>query len=551
MIRFNRYISNVKSGKVVTGEFIKLAIDRHESDLKRKDIYFDTAHVEKVIKICEIFRHWKGAKAGEKIHLEDWQVFLIGSIFGWKRTDSGLRRFTRTYIQVARKNGKTTLLALISLIHLLLDDEQGAQVYCGATKEDQARILVNDAGQIVEATPEARKMFKSFKYKDLVTRLSYTAKKGFIAALGRDSKTQDGFDPSMGNIDEFHEHQTSELLNVIVSGMGSRMQPLLNIITTAGFQKEYPCYSVTRKTIIEILRGMKEDDTYFGLIYEPDEADNWDDPHCWVKANPNLGASVRMQYLRDSLQTAKNEGGRTEVNFKTKHLNIWTDAPEVWIPDDIWMQGGEMLSDDELIKYDCHGGLDLGKSLDLNAFVLLFLIEGKYYIKPYFWIPEDTLKKADRDDYNQWVNDELMSVMPGAAMRPEIIANDILDISRKFKIKSIAYDPYLATHGVIQILTEYLVLSPLQQRLAVLSPFTKEFERLIFMNEIQHGGHPILRWMISNCVLQSDSNGNIKIDKKKSGNKIDGIDATINALSQYMDFEEQTSVYESRDILFI
>lgn len=552
MDRLTRYISDVKSGKIASGRLLKLAVDRHERDLMRDDIYFDYKTAEKAIKIAELLRHWKGTKSGTKIQLEGWQVFYIASIFGWKRKDNDLRRFTRTYMQVARKNGKTTLLAMISLIHLVLDAEEGSQIWCGATKEAQAQILVNDAGQIINNTKELRNLFKSFTYKGQINRISYPRTQSFIAALGRDSKTQDGFDPSMGNIDEFHEHQTTQLLNVIVSGQGARMQPLLNIITTAGFNKDYPCYSVTRKTGIEILEGVKDDDSNFILIFEPDTDDNWEDSHTWVKSNPNLGVSVRTDFLKNELKTAKNEGGSTEVNFKTKHLNIWTDAPKVWIQDDVWMRGSEMLPDTELMKYECHAGIDFGKSRDLNALILMFKIDGKYYLKPTFWIPEETLKRDDREDYNRWVKEGLMKVMPGDVMRPEIIANEILAQGKQFKIKTIGYDPYLATHGTVQMLDDAgYIFSPLKQAIYSLSPYTKEFERLVFMGEIKHGSHPILRWMMANCVLDTDPNGNIKINKLKSGNKIDGIAATINALAQFMDFKDDLDLYAKQDIRFL
>lgn len=552
MDRLPKYISDVKSGKIPAGKYLKLAVYRHERDLLRTDIYFDAVTASKAIRIAELLKHWKGTKSGTKIHLEGWQVFYIASIFGWKRTDNDLRRFTRTYMQVARKNGKTTLLAMISLIHLILDAEEGSQIWCGATKEAQAQILVNDAGQIINNTKELRNLFKSFTYKGQINRISYPRTRSFVAALGRDSKTQDGFDPSMGNIDEFHEHQTTQLLNVIVSGQGARLQPLLNIITTAGFNKDYPCYMVTRKTGIEILEGIKEDDSNFILIFEPDESDDWEDPHTWIKSNPNLGVSVRTDFLKNELKTAKNEGGSTEVNFKTKHLNIWTDAPKVWIQDEVWMRGADTLPDEILMQHECHAGIDFAKSRDLNAFVMMWKIDGKYYVKPTFWLPEETLKKADREDYDRWAKDGLLKIMPGDVMRPEIIANDILQLGQMYKIKSIGYDPYLATHGTVQMLLDNdYILSPLKQAIYVLSPYTKEFERLVFMGEIKHAGHPILRWMMANCVIDTDPNGNIKINKMKSGQKIDGIAATINALSQYMDFKDNSDIYVKKDIRFL
>jgi len=549
MQRIESYILKIKSGEIIAGRLIKLAVDRHLRDLESKDFYFDTETVQQVLDFCEICRHWKGTKAGERLILEEWQCFYIGSIFGWK-LNNGRRRFRRTFMEVARKNAKTTMLALINLYHLMIENESGSQVYCAATKEDQARILVNDTGKIIESTPELRKRFKLFKYKDLITRVSYSATNSFVAALGRDSRTHDGFDPTMGNIDEFHEHPTTEILNVIVSGMGARPQPLLNVITTAGFNKEYPCYLVTRKTGIEILEGAKKDESSLVLIYEMDNGDEWDDKKNWIKANPNIGVSVEPTFLDSEFITAQNEGSRTEVNFKTKHLNMWVDAPDVWIPDERWMRCNGVAPN--LNGATVYAGLDLAKTLDLNAFVLLFTDFDPMIVKAYFWLPEDTLNQADKDNYNQWVKEGLITVIPGSIARGNIIAKDILEIIKPYNIKSIAYDPYIATHECVPILDDAgLVLSPLVQRFSDLSPPTKKLEELVYSKRINHLNDSVLRWMMGNIVLQTDSNGNIKIDKKKSGNKIDGVAALVNAIAQWVDFDDGSSIYNIRDMRVI
>ncbi|GAH01029.1 unnamed protein product, partial [marine sediment metagenome] len=229
------------------------------------------------------------------------QRFYFASLFGWVNKNTGLRRFKESYKEVARKDGKTTELAIVSLTHLMIDKEEGSQVYCGATKEAQATILVNDAGKIINKTPELKNRFRLFTNREKYSRVVYDKTSSFIAPVGADSKTLDGFDPSVGNVDEYHEHKTDEVLNVIVSGMGSRREPLLNIITTAGFNKNYPCYSVKRKTAIEILKGVKVDETFFIMIFTLDDGDDWKDESVWIKANPNLGVSVRMDFLLNTL----------------------------------------------------------------------------------------------------------------------------------------------------------------------------------------------------------------------------------------------------------
>lgn len=555
MVRFYQYIDDVLTGKVITGNLVKLAVKRHCTDIKRKNFKyrFDEEKASKIIKFAEICRHWKGDKSGQRIELQPHQVFYFASIFGWVDKETGLRRFKQSYKEVARKNGKTTELAVISLFHLLFDNEKGAQVYCAATKEDQARILVNDAAQITLTTPELKEKFKLFKYRDIYNRVYYPSAGSFIAALGGDSTTQDGLDPSIGNIDEFHEHKTDALLNVIESGMGSRQQPLINIITTAGFNKNYPCFSVKRKTAIDILKGILKDDTFFALIYTLDEEDDWKDSDNWIKANPNYGVSVKKQFLKDSFTKAINEGGNTEVNFKTKHLNIWTDAAKTWIQDEVWLKNNDKIDINSLVGCDCYGGLDLAASIDLNAFSLYFPSQRAFL--RWFWMPEDKLK-ANKDgvDYIRWMNEGYILTTPGNVVDHEFIYAKIIEISKVYNVKSIAFDRFLAYHGVIQsLMKESITLNPFGQGFLSMSTPTKEYEKVLNNCEIENFNNPVIRWMIGNVELEMDAAGNIKPSKGKSSNKIDGVVADIMALAQTMININinTTSKYENDEMLLL
>jgi phage terminase large subunit-like protein len=546
MKQFNKYVEGVLSGKIVACEFIKLAVQRHVDDLKKDWGYmFDEDRVKKAIQFAELCRHWKGSKAGERIILEPWQRFYIGSLFGWVHKESGLRRFRDSYMQVARKNGKTTMLAICSLIHLVLDNEEGAQVFCGATKEEQARILTNDVAQIILKTPELRRRFRLFKHKDKYSRTIYKKTNSIVAAIGSDSKTQDGFDPSMGNIDEFHEHKTDALLNVIKSGMGSRVQPLLNIITTAGFNKNFPCYTMKRKTSIEILKGVKSDDTFFCMIFEMDEGDDWKDKENWLKPNPNHGVSVIPQFLRDEFNKALNEGSSTEVNFKTKHLNAWVDAPETWIQDEIYLKNNHGMDPKDLEGQECYGGLDLAKSIDLNAFSLYFP-EEKAFLR-WFFMPEE--KGRDRDnkdgvDYVAWENQGFVEFTPGNIVDHRYLIKKIIDLRAIYDIKSIAFDRYLSHHGTIQgLMDEDMELSEFGQGFVSMSAPTKEYEKLMVSGVLENFNNPVIRWMLGNVVIDMDAAENLKVHKGKSANKVDGIVSDIMALGESMSLEEDTGSY--------
>jgi phage terminase large subunit-like protein len=544
MNQVSQYIEDVLEGTHLTGELIKLAVKRHVEDLKKDwDYYFDEEHAKKAIGLAEICRHWKGEKAGQRITLEPWQRFYLANLFGWKHKETGIRRFKESYMEVARKNGKTTLLAIISIIHLVLDKEQGSQVYCGATKEQQASILVNDAARVILNTPELNERFKLFTNREKYHRVIYEKTSSFIAPIGADSNTSDGLDPSMGNIDEYHEHKNDGVLNVVVSGMGSRRQPLLNIITTAGFNKNYPCYSVKRKTAIEVLKGVKVDESLFVMIFTLDEGDDWKDEDAWIKANPNLGVSVRIEFLREQLQKAINQGGTTEVNFKTKHLNIWTDAAEVWIQDEIYLKNNGRMSKDDLLGRECYGGLDLAKSIDLNALSLYFP-EYKAYLR-WFWMPEEKAKNNTDDvDYLTWAREGYIELTEGDIVDHRFIIAKVIELCTEYNIKSVAFDRFLATHGVVQgLMDEGVTLSEFGQGYVSMSTPTKEYEKLMTAGELENFENPVIRWMLGNVELAVDPAGNIKPNKGKSKNKIDGIVSDIMALGESMSGDGEISSY--------
>jgi phage terminase large subunit-like protein len=424
---------------------------------------------------------------------------------------------------------------------LILDKEPGAQVYFAATKEEQARIGFNDVQEIIKASPDARDIFK------LYTK-SATYGNSFIKPIGSDSNTSDGFDPSYGIIDEYHAHPTSGMLNVLESGMGARRQPMIDIITTAGFNRQSPCYSETRRSSINILAGITSDESHLALIFSMDEGDDWEDERNWLKPNPNYGISVKPEFLRDRYRKAKNEGGSKEVDFKTKNLNIWTDTERTWIPDDVWMKCNEAVSDDDLNGAPCYAGLDLASTRDICAFVLVFpMSDGRYCVRPYFFIPELSAKERTKKDgvnYDTWVREGLMIETPGNVTDYDYIRDKINELGKQYEIMAIGYDRYNASQLVINLKQDGFKCEPFGQGFGSMSAPTKELERLVYQNQIMHGGNAVLRWMCSNVMIEMNPAADIKISKAKSSEKVDGMVGLVMALGQAMNEDKIENSFE-------
>lgn len=551
MTEAERYASDVVDGRIITGRFVQLSAKRFLSDLERTDLTFDVKQGQRAVNFIERkLCHWEGSWRGKPIILEAWQKFIVMQIFGWMK--DGRRRVRSVYIQVARKNGKTSFAAAILLYHFFADRENSPQILVGANNEDQAKICVNSAGRIIQQSPEFAdlihdKTLKLSEYGRNIISLYNHDTDGAVKAMSKNPETQDGFNPSLGVVDEYHEAKDDLLLNVIESGQGARPEPLLVVVTTAGFDKQGPCFKKLRKGSIEMLDGKIEDDSHLAFIYEMDEGDAWDNQDLWVKANPNLGVSVFPHYLRDRLVKAKNEGSSKEVDFKTKNLNMWVDAPTVWIQDAKWMENSHGISIDELKGARCFGGLDLATGIDLNAFALYFPkfkeVNGKW-ISPvlwWFWIPR-ALVKTEHFDYTDWVESGYITPTDGTfenVIDHKKIIFDVCELPSKYSIEAISFDQRLAYHGVVQELgtvfgtsedeTYISGLYPFTQSMPNVSLSTKALETEITAGLLEHFGNPVARWMMANVVLKKDAIGQIMPDKSKSQFKIDGIAALVNA----------------------
>lgn len=542
------YAEQVRDGRILVCEYVRLAVRRYYADLGRaleRGWHFDRRAALRAIGFIERLKHTKGEWAGRHFRLEPWQHFVLWNIFGWKNAD-GTRRFRYAYIEIARKNGKTALSAGVGLYMLFADGESRPEVYSAATVKDQAKICFADAVEIVRAT-DLKHYLTPFR-----NSIVYEARGGMMKPLSSDYGTHDGLNPSCGIIDEFHAHRDSGMFDVIKSAFGARRQPLMFIITTAGFNKSGACYAY-RENVIKVLREVNEDDTLFGIIYTLDTNEEWDDPCMWIKSNPNLGVSLSADYLADQVRDARNRPEAVR-NVMTKNLNLWVDAERTWILDDAWQKCVGTISPDELRGCTCWGGLDLSNVSDITAYVLLFHENDRFQLVPYFWIPEEKmLEKIRRENinYDRWVADGYVTVTPGNVIDYDFVKADILRRTAEYDLRSSAYDRWNASQTIIDLQNEGMTCNPFGQGYGSMSAPTREFEKLVLTGRIEHFGNPVLRWMLASTVVKSDPAGNIKPDKERSTQKIDGIVASIMALGEWMTAQaaDERNPYENRGLL--
>ena len=542
------YAEQVRSGAILVCEYVRLAVERYYADLDRaldEGRYFDKKAAMRAIHFIEKLKHTKGEWAGQRFRLEPWQQFVLWNIFGWKNAD-GTRRFRYAYIEIARKNGKTALSAGIGLYMLFADGESRPEVYSAATVKDQAKICFSDAVEIVKATD-----LKNYltPYRNSIV---YELKGGTMKPLSSDYGTHDGLNPSCGIIDEFHAHKDSGMFDVIKSAFGARRQPLMFVITTAGFNKSGACYAY-RENVIKVLRGVNEDDSLFGIIYTLDDKSEWDDPKMWIKANPNLGVSLSADYLADQVKDAKNRPEAVR-NVMTKNVDLWVDAERTWILDDAWQKCIGTTAPADLKGCACWGGLDLSNVSDITAYVLLFHENDRFQLLPPFWIPEEKMREKIRKEninYDKWVAEGYVTVTPGNVIDYDFVKADILRIVADYDLRTSAYDRWNSSQTIIDLQNEGMECNPFGQGYGSMSAPTKEFEKLVLTGKIEHFGNPVLRWMLASTLVKTDPAGNIKPDKEKSTQKIDGIVAAIMALGEWMTAQanDERNPYENRGLL--
>lgn len=547
-----RYAKDVLSGEVVACVYIKQACQRFFDDLEHgheRGLYLDEEEAQAACDFYPMFCcHIKGKWAGTPIILEPWQAFGVVNVFGWKYRETGKRRFRTVYEEVARKNAKSTKSSGVALFMAGFDGEGGAEVYSAATTKDQARIVFNDAKQMVLKSPHLKRRFGT--YKNNIHVINEASK---FEPLSSDANTLDGLNVHCGIIDELHAHKTREVYDVIETATGSREQPLLYAITTAGSNKLGICYEV-RTYATKVLGGQVEDDSFFSVIYTLDDGDDWQDESTWIKANPNLHISKNVDDMRRLAKKAA-EMPTARANFLTKHLNIWVNSAESWMNMDKWDKSPAVHADELLTSYPAWCGLDLSNKLDVAAFVMVFRDQaGEFHLKSRFYLPEDTVEAKSRtigNMYRVWAESGYLTLTEGNVIDHDYIEDDIRALCAEYDVQEIGFDPWGGTQLANSLFGDGFPMIEVGQTVKNLSEAMKEVEALVHAGKLHHGDNPVLNWMASNVVARVDKNENVFPFKEHPDNKIDGMSALFTALNRIITADDSTSVYESEGILFL
>lgn len=556
----NKFAKAVVAGKVPCCRYVKQACQRHLDDLvaskgKGFPYVFDPKEAQKKIALIELLPHTKGEWGFKRqlITLEPWQKFGLACTFGWKRKKDGLRRFRESYWEVNRKNGKSVIAAGVGLSMFAADNEFGAEVYSGATTEKQAWEVFRPARLMAMRSPML------LEAAGIEVNASNLNKPGdgsrFEPIIGNPG---DGASPSCSIVDEYHEHDSDALYTTMLTGMGARKQPLMFIITTAGYNIEGPCYD-KRREVIEMLDGTVPNDELFGWIWTIDPEDDWKDPKVLAKANPNIGVSVYQDYL-ESQQKRAIQQARFTNTFKTKHLGVWVTAKSGFYNMSQW----EACRDDTLQLEGFEGqpvvlGFDLARKLDMNSMARLFWrdIDGKrhyFSVAPRFWVPEDTVNNMDNrrmaERFQKWLNTGHLLTTEGAEIDYREILEEAKDAARLNPVESSPMDPSGATNLGHQLDDEGMLPITIVQNYTNMSDPMKELEAAIMSGRFHHDGNPIMTWCIGN-VIGKHLAGNddvVRPIKQGNDNKIDGAVALIMAVGRAMpgkQTEQETSIYES------
>jgi phage terminase large subunit-like protein len=548
-----QYATEIIEKKKLACKWTILACERFLKDIERSAGDWPFALSDKANTFCKAIEkmpHVKGRDwVGTKIILEPWQCFLIVNVFGWVHKETFLRRFRTVYIEVPRKNAKSTITSTVGIGMLALDDEPGAECYSAATTRDQAKIVFEDAQNMVRRMPEFRSKY-GVQVNARNINIMETASK--FEALSAEGSTLDGLNIHFAGVDELHAHKTRAVFDVLETATGARAQPLLWLITTAGSNRAGICYE-QRSYLTKILDNVTEDDTYFGIIYTIDETDDWTDPTIWEKANPNYGVSV---YPDDIARLCKKatQMPSAQNNFLTKRLNVWVNADEAWMDMKAWERCGDSnLSLDDFKGEPCWVAIDLASKIDIAAMVQFFKREENYYAFCHFYLPEEALDNPSNSQYSGWERTGRLTTTPGPMIDFDEIEDDLLKIKSEFQVIEVPYDPFQATQFATRMEKRGFKDKMLEVGATVknFSEPMKELEALVLDGRFHHDCNPVLTWMVSNVVCHRDKKDNIYPNKERPENKIDGVVAILMALNREIRHRNKASVYEERDMVVI
>ena len=529
-----KYAADVVSGKIVSCQWVKLACQRFLDDLNSPDYYLDENKYRTITSFTGVMKHYASGAAGTPFILEPWEDFIVCNIFCLYRVEDHRRKYKSAHISVSRKNGKTTLAAALGLFGMIGDGEPAASVIVAANSREQAHIDYDCAAAFARQLDPKRKNLKVLR-----NEIVFQKNNASLKVISADASTGDGLNPSMVILDELHEAVDSKLFDVLRSGMGFREQPLMLSVTTAGFRiggfcNQYEDYCK------EVLSGQKMDDTLFALLYTLDDGDDWTDESVYVKANPNLGITVKRDWLLGEVNKAKNSPS-LEVGVRTKNLNQWVSSSVVWIPEYYVRKSLKKIDLTDFIKknnYLVYIGFDLASVSDLTCVSFLFIDpeNEEYVFKNYYYLPKSALEgKYNSELYKMWSQKGYLILTDSPTTDYNYIKNQILYWYNHLDVQGVFYDAWNSTSLVNDLINDGLPMQSFSQSIGHFSRPTKEYERLILSGKIVLDDNPINRFCHDNVELKVDANGNCKPIGDHNAKKIDGVIAQLTALGGYLD----------------
>jgi len=518
------------------------------------DSKYSKAAADYAVAFVEALCHTKGSWAGQPFELIDWQEQIIRDLFGILKPN-GYRQFNTAYVEIPKKMGKSELAAAIALLLTCGDNEERAEVYGCAADRQQASIVFEVAADMVRMCPA---LSRRVKLLASTKRLVYLPTNSFYQVLSAEAYSKHGFNIHGVVFDELHTQPNRKLFDVMTKGSGdARMQPLYFLITTAGDNVNSICYEVHQKAK-DLLAGRKRDATFYPVIYGAEEEDDWTNPKVWKKVNPSLGITVGIDKIEAACESARQNPAE-ENSFRQLRLNQWVKQAVRWMPMEKWDKCAFQVDQESLKGRICYGGLDLSSTTDITAFVLVFPPvdeDDKYHILPHFWIPEENLDlrvRRDHVNYDLWKKQGFLKTTEGNVVHYGFIESFIEELGVQYNIREIAFDRWGAVQMTQNLEGLGFTVVPFGQGFKDMSPPTKELMKLTLEEKIAHGGQPVLRWMMDNIFIRTDPAGNIKPDKEKSTEKIDGAVATIMALDRALRNQgnRNDSVYDERGLLIL
>lgn len=565
--RATEYARRVVDGEIVAGPLVRAACKRHLDDLANggaRGLVWKVDQANRAIGFfADVLKLNGGEFEGLPFVLSDWQAFIVGSLFGWYGSD-GYRRFRVAYIETAKGNGKSPLVAGIGHYMLTADGEPRAEIYAAATKKDQAMILFRDAVAMVDQSPHlSRLLVKSGG--SACWNLAYLKNGSFFKAIGSDQDSQSGPRPHCALIDELHEHKSSIMVDMMRAGTKGRRQALIVEITNSGVDRTSVCYQ-HHEYSEQVVTGAIEDDSWFAYVCGLDDGDDpLNDESCWIKANPNLGVSIHEKYIREQVREAKGMPAKESI---VRRLNFcqWVDAADPWIESHLWFacEDEDVKPETDWAGRECVGGLDLSGTRDLTALALAFRRDdGGVDVLVEFWTPEETLHERTRTDrvpYDAWVREGHVTATPGRSVDYAFVAQRIAELQSLYGLTRIAFDPYrikylereLDQAGVeVELLPHGQGFYRSQQSNLWMPRSIEVTEKLIGEGKLTVAFNPCLRWNVASAVMESDAKNNRSFTKRKAKGRIDGAVAMAMAVGLIMDEPEpEPSVYESRGVEF-